>query len=74
MTYAIETRAETTKTKHLLRTTEMRILRCITLATHYEIECATRIFVTPVRYRISCDGKESMGQEKSVEGPCGENG
>lgn len=30
MTYAIETRAETTKTTHLLRTTEMRILRCIT--------------------------------------------
>lgn len=30
MTYAIETRAETTKTKHLLRMTEMKILRCNT--------------------------------------------
>lgn len=30
MTYAVETRADTSKTKHLLRKTEMRVLRTIT--------------------------------------------
>jgi hypothetical protein len=58
MIYAIETRAETSITKRLLRTTETRT-QGASLATLCGIELATRTFGTSAGSKMPQDGPES---------------